>query len=81
MAISVRSTILTNKTNYFGFMGMPTESASIFGYSLRSQLLSLHSHGEERYVIIGLSSVNRLLIVAHNETLRLLMQIAQRQKA
>ena len=67
MAISDRSTILTNKTNYFWCMGMPTESVSIFRCSLRSQLLSLHFYGEERYVIIGLSSVNRLLIVAHTD--------------
>jgi uncharacterized DUF497 family protein len=44
------------------------EAATVFNDSLSVTFPdSDHSYGEERYVIIGLSSVNRLLIVAHTD--------------
>lgn len=44
------------------------EAATVFNDSLSVTFPdSDHSYGEERYVIIGVSNVNRLLIVAHTD--------------
>ncbi len=44
------------------------EAATVFGDPAFITLLDeAHSHDEERYLTIGLSSANRLLLIAHTE--------------
>ncbi len=49
--------------------GVPfEEAATVFGDPLSLTIADpLHSHGEERFVTVGLSAGNRLLVVIHPE--------------
>ncbi|PZO44436.1 MAG: hypothetical protein DCF19_01395 [Pseudanabaena frigida] len=56
------------------------EAATVFNDSLSVTFPdSDHSYGEERYVIIGLSSANRLLIVAHTDRANKVRLISARE--
>ncbi len=56
------------------------EASTVFNDSLSVTFPdSDHSYGEERYVIIGLSSANRLLIVAHTDRANRVRLISARE--